>query len=185
MLHAPMLASAQSTTSTIYTSDLYRVLGTPIDFTLFALTPLGVALFHAHTLRGALAGAIVISLYKIAFTGFKFGPGVSGWVSHVGHEWVNLTNLLRLLIGFASLSRHFEKSHVPVILPKYLPDDWKGAFVMLIMVFVSSSFLDNIAASVAPWRQQSLVKIAPNFRLRGFAVSPTISSLFVSIASWK
>ena len=148
MLHVPMLALAQSTTSTIYTPDLYRVFGTPIDFTLFALTPLGVALFHAHTLRGTLAGAIVISIYKIAFTGFKFGPGVSGWVSHMGHEWVILTNLLCLLMGFALLSRHFEKSHVPVILPKYLPDDWKGAFVMLIMVFVLSSFLDNIAAAL-------------------------------------
>ena len=53
-----------------------------------------------------------------------------------------------LLTGFALLARHFEKSHVPVILPKYLPDDWKGAFLMLIMVFVLSSFLDNIAAAL-------------------------------------
>jgi Na+/H+ antiporter NhaD/arsenite permease-like protein len=37
---------------------------------------------------------------------------------------------------------------VPVILPKYLPDDWKGGFVMLLMVFVLSSFLDNIAAAL-------------------------------------
>ena len=36
---------------------------------------------------------------------------------------------------------------MPVMFPKCLPDDWKGAFVMLIMVFVSSSFLDNIAAA--------------------------------------
>ena len=50
--------------------------------------------------------------------------------------------------GFALLARHFEKSHVPVILPKYLPDDWKGGFVMLVMVFVISSFLDNIAAAL-------------------------------------
>jgi Na+/H+ antiporter NhaD/arsenite permease-like protein len=35
-----------------------------------------------------------------------------------------------------------------VILPRYLPDDWKGAFVMLLMVFVLSSFLDNIAAAL-------------------------------------
>jgi hypothetical protein len=26
--------------------------------------------------------------YKIAFTGFKTGDGVMGFVSHVGHEWV-------------------------------------------------------------------------------------------------
>jgi Na+/H+ antiporter NhaD/arsenite permease-like protein len=130
------------------TPELIRIFGIPLDFFLFGLTLLGVALFHAHTLRIALAGAITISLYKIIFTGFKFGPGVSGWLSHMGHEWVILANLLCLLMGFALLSRHFEKSHIPVVLPKYLPDDWKGAFVMLIMVFVLSSFLDNIAAAL-------------------------------------
>jgi len=31
-------------------------------------------------------------------------------------------------MGFALLSRHFEKSRVPVALPKYLPNDWKGGF---------------------------------------------------------
>ncbi|WP_296414233.1 citrate transporter, partial [Zoogloea sp.] len=61
---------------------------------------------------------------------------------------VTLANLFCLLMGFALLSRHFEKSHVPVVLPKYLPDDWKGGFVMLLMVFVLSSFLDNIAAAL-------------------------------------
>ncbi len=144
----PMAAWAQSGAPAGYAPQSLRVAGISIEFILFALTLLGVALFHAHTLRIALIGVTTISLYKIAFTGFKFGPGVSGWVSHMGHEWVILTNLLCLLMGFALLSRHFEKSHVPVILPKYLPDDWKGAFVMLIMVFVLSSFLDNIAAAL-------------------------------------
>jgi hypothetical protein len=37
---------------------------------------------------------------------------------------------------------------VPAILPRFLPDDWKGGFVMLILVFVLSSFLDNIAAAM-------------------------------------
>lgn len=127
---------------------LIKVGGIPVDFILFAITLLGVALFHGQTLYVALAGVVTISLYKIVFTGFKFGSGVSGWISHMGHEWVILANLLCLLMGFALLSRHFEKSHVPVVLPKYLPDDWKGAFVMLVMVFVLSSFLDNIAAAL-------------------------------------
>ena len=122
--------------------------GVPVEFFLFGLTLLGVALFHAHTLKVALTGLVAISLFKIAFAGFKTGPGVMGFVSHLGHEWVTLANLFGLLMGFALLSRHFEKSHVPVILPKYLPDDWKGAFVMLVMVFVLSSFLDNIAAAL-------------------------------------
>ena len=130
------------------TPELIRVAGIPLDFILFAATLLGVALFHAHTLRVAVTGMIVIATYKIIFTGFKTGAGIAGFAAHMGHEWVILTNLLCLLVGFALLSRHFEKSHVPVVLPKYLPDDWKGAFVMLVMVFVLSSFLDNIAAAL-------------------------------------
>ena len=124
------------------------VAGIPVDFILFALTLLGVALFHNATLFVALTGVTVIALYKIIFTGFKTGVGLAGFIGHVGHEWVTLANLFCLLMGFALLSRHFEKSHVPVILPKYLPDDWKGGFVMLLMVFVLSSFLDNIAAAL-------------------------------------
>ncbi|WP_226404789.1 citrate transporter [Ferribacterium limneticum] len=122
--------------------------GIPVDFILFGLTLLGVALFHHVTLYVALTGLFTISLYKIIFTGFKTGAGVAGFVGLLGHEWVTVANLFCLLTGFALLARHFEKSHVPVILPKYLPDDWKGGFVMLVMVFVISSFLDNIAAAL-------------------------------------
>ena len=128
--------------------DLPTVGGIPIDFILFALTLLGVALFHHATLYVALTGLVTISLYKMLFTGFKTGVGVAGFVGHLGHEWVTIANLFCLLTGFALLARHFEKSHVPVILPKFLPDDWKGGFVMLVMVFVLSSFLDNIAAAL-------------------------------------
>ncbi len=128
--------------------DLPTVGGIPVDFILFALTLLGVALFHHATLYVALTGLVTISLYKILFTGFKTGIGVAGFVGHLGHEWVTIANLFCLLTGFALLARHFEKSHVPVILPKYLPDDWKGGFLMLVMVFVLSSFLDNIAAAL-------------------------------------
>ncbi len=124
------------------------VFGIPVDFILFALTLLGVALFHAHTLRVALTGLVVISVYKILFAGFKTGTGVAGFVSHLGHEWVILANLLCLLLGFALLSRHFEKTHIPAVLPRFLPHDWKGGFILLVMVFVLSSFLDNIAAAL-------------------------------------
>ena len=34
------------------------------------------------------------------------------------------------------------------MLPRFLPADWKGGFVLLVMVFVLSSFLDNIAAAL-------------------------------------
>jgi Na+/H+ antiporter NhaD/arsenite permease-like protein len=122
--------------------------GVPIDFILFALTLIGVALFHRHTLAIAVSGLVVISLFKIAASPFPEGPGVMGWISHLGHEWVLLTNLLGLLLGFALLSKHFEASNIPAKLPHLLPDDWKGGLVLLIMIFVLSSFLDNIAAAL-------------------------------------
>ncbi|MBP6905539.1 MAG: citrate transporter [Azonexus sp.] len=128
--------------------NLPTIGGIPVDFILFALTLLGVALFHHYTLYVALTGLFTISVYKIIFTGFKTGAGVAGFMGLLGHEWVTIANLFCLLTGFALLARHFEKSHVPVILPKFLPDDWKGGFVMLVMVFVISSFLDNIAAAL-------------------------------------
>jgi Na+/H+ antiporter NhaD/arsenite permease-like protein len=130
------------------TPDLPDLFGIPVDFILFGLTLAGVALFHHYTLQVALAGLAVISVYKILLSPFKAGAGAAGFVSHVGHEWVILVNLLCLLMGFALLSRHFEKSRVPAVLPKFLPDDWKGGFVMLVIVFVLSSFLDNIAAAM-------------------------------------
>ncbi len=122
--------------------------GVPIEFVLFGLTLAGVALFHHHTLQVALTGLAAIVLYKLAFTGFKAGAGLGGLGLHMAHEWVILTNLLGLLLGFALLSNHFERSKVPDVLPHFLPDDWKGAFVLLVMVFVLSSFLDNIAAAL-------------------------------------
>jgi len=129
-------------------ADGPAVAGIPVDFILFALTLLGVALFHHHTLAVALTGLATITLYKLAFTGFKTGAGLTGFALHMQHEWVILTNLFCLLLGFALLSKHFEESKVPAVLPRYLPDDWKGCFVLLLMVFVLSSFLDNIAAAL-------------------------------------
>ena len=128
--------------------ELILVSGIPLDFILFGLTLLGVALLHNYTLYVGLTGLLTITLYKLIFSGFKGGDGLAGLGLHFQHEWVVLANLFCLLMGFALLSRHFEKSHVPAILPKYLPSDWKGGFVMLVMVFVLSSFLDNIAAAL-------------------------------------
>ena len=95
------------------------LLGIPVDFILFALTLLGVALFHHHTLQVALTGLAAITLYKLAFTGFKFGAGLAGLGLHMQHEWVILANLFLLLMGFALLSRHFEKSRMPDEMPAY------------------------------------------------------------------
>ncbi len=104
------------------------IAGIPVDFILFALTLLGVALFHHHTFNVAMTGLAAIVAYKLAFTGFKTGPGLGGFAAHLAHEWVVLANLFCLLMGFAILSRHFEKSEVPALMPRFLPDDWKGGF---------------------------------------------------------
>ena len=122
--------------------------GIPVDFILFALTLLGVALFHRHTLPVALTGLAAIIVYKLAFTGFKFGVGLGGLGQHMAHEWIILANLFLLLTGFALLSRHFEESRIPDEMPALLPDDWKGGLILLVLVFVLSSFLDNIAAAL-------------------------------------
>jgi Na+/H+ antiporter NhaD/arsenite permease-like protein len=128
--------------------DPLLVFGIPVDFILFALTLLGVALFHHHTLPVALTGLAAVIVYKLAFTGFKYGAGFGGLSQHMAHEWVTLANLFLLLMGFALLSRHFEESRIPDEMPALLPDDWKGGVVLLVLVFVLSSFLDNIAAAL-------------------------------------
>jgi len=120
----------------------------PIEFLLFGITLVGVAVFHHRTLRVSLIGLGAIVLYKLLFTGFEFGPGLSGLAASFGHEWVILTNLLALLTGFALLADFFEMSHLPAVLPKFLPRNWKGGFALLALVWVLSSFLDNIAGAL-------------------------------------
>src|SRR5690606_18953621 len=106
------------------------LLGIRAEFLLFALTLLGVALFHHRTLEVALTGLVaILSLKLLTDPAFELGH-------HFLEEAQTLTNLLGLLLGFAVLARHFEESQVPEILPRFLPDDWKGGFMLLAMVFV-------------------------------------------------
>lgn len=122
--------------------------GVPPEFYLFLLTLIGIALFHTHTLQVAATGFVAITLYKLVFGSFTTGAGLSGFIGYLQHEWVLIANLFMLLTGFTLLARHFEKSRLPVILPVYLPNDWKGGFCLLVLVFVLSAFLDNIAAAL-------------------------------------
>jgi Na+/H+ antiporter NhaD/arsenite permease-like protein len=123
-------------------------LGISIEFYLFALILLFVALFHNHVLKTALIGLAIVSLYKIGYAEFKTGTGINGFASHLVHEWVIITNLLCLLVGFALLSNHFERSNVTDAISVILPNGWQGEFVLLAFVFFTSSFLDNIAAAI-------------------------------------
>src|SRR5687768_3903094 len=111
-----------------------------LEFVFFGLTLAGIAIFHRHTLAVALTGLAVITAYKVFIAGFHGEPGLTGLLWHLEEEWVVLANLLALLVGFALLSRHFEESRLPQILPRFLPDDWQGGLVLLALVFVLSAF---------------------------------------------
>ncbi|HKP95580.1 MAG TPA: citrate transporter [Fibrobacteria bacterium] len=116
-------------------------MGIPLEFIVFGLVLLGVAVFHDHPLTISLAGLGMVLILKLSSPGFLL-------VHHLREEAVLLANLIGLLLGFAALSRIFEDSRLPLLAPRILPDDWKGPLVLLFLVFLLSSFLDNIAAAL-------------------------------------
>jgi Na+/H+ antiporter NhaD/arsenite permease-like protein len=122
--------------------------GTPVEFFIFGFTLLGVALFHNRTLTVALTGLSTTILYKLLVSGFAHGSGFAGLLAHGQHEWVILSNLLLLLLGFSILANQFERSNIPDAMPAILPNDWTGGLALLGLVFVLSAFLDNIAAAI-------------------------------------
>jgi Na+/H+ antiporter NhaD/arsenite permease-like protein len=140
-------AAAASPTD-VYSAQPVYLFGIPVDFILFGLTLLGVAMFHHKTLQVALTGLAVVTVYKLLFTGFRQGEGLIGLALQMQHEWVILANLFLLLMGFAILSRHFENSRIPDEMPAILPNGWGGGLALLAIVFVLSSFLDNIAGAL-------------------------------------
>jgi len=129
-----------------------------VEFIIFGFILLGVALFHKQTFWVAVTGLTVLLLFKFTFDpAFHLGEHMFGTTPFMDQimdkelrqgEWGIILNLLGLLLGFAVLSKIFEESRVPEILPKYLPNDWKGPFFLLFFVFILSSFLDNIAAAL-------------------------------------
>lgn len=127
---------------------MYTLLGAPIEFYLFGLTLVGVAILHKRALMVAVSGLVAIVLYEGFVSGFPTGRGLGALGEHALHEWVILSNLLLLLVGFELLSNHFERSNLPDHMPNLLPDNWTGGLAMLGIVFVLSAFLDNIAAAV-------------------------------------
>jgi hypothetical protein len=125
----------------------------PFAFVLFVLVLMGVAFFHHVTLWVALSGAVAVSLYTVLLApGFRWSaeqhePGLWGHFLHEGEH--TLLNLGGLLLGFAVLAKYFEHSGVPDNLPRLLPrKPFLGAFTLLALVWLLSSFLDNIAAAM-------------------------------------
>ena len=151
MLPIPVIGSAASGT-------VPQIGPVRLEFILFGLVLLGVALFHKSTFQVAVTGVVVILIFKLIFdSDFRLGQHFFGETPFIDQildkslrsgEWGILINLLGLLLGFSVLSKIFEESGVPDILPRYLPNDWKGPLLLLVFVFILSSFLDNIAAAL-------------------------------------
>lgn len=120
----------------------------PLEFLIFAAMLAGIAAFHRKALPIAAAGLAFIVAYEALFTAFPTGTGAAALAAHLQHEWVTLTNLLLLLVGFELLSNQFERSNLPDHVPSVLPDGWAGGLALLAFVFILSAFLDNIAGAV-------------------------------------
>lgn len=124
------------------------ILGIRVEFILFILTLISVAIFHKQTMYIALIGLTFVLLFKFIFiTDFTIINHFFGSENNEG-EWSILLNLLGLLFGFSILSKHFEDSKFPKLLLDFLPNDWKGGFLLLFFILILSSFLDNIAAAM-------------------------------------
>ncbi|HRD07251.1 MAG TPA: SLC13 family permease [Saprospiraceae bacterium] len=159
-LKLPLLLVAMMSPFLVMAQHSYGldIAGVRVEFILFGLTLLGVALFHEQTFWVAIIGLTVIVAFKLIFVPeYNFAHhflGENSMASQLADksqrqgEWGVIVNLAGLLLGFGILAKIFEESGVPDVLPAFLPDDWKGPAVLLIFVFIISSFLDNIAAAM-------------------------------------
>jgi Na+/H+ antiporter NhaD/arsenite permease-like protein len=103
-------------------------------------------------------GFFVILAYKLIFDpAFHLAEHFFGNVDFIQQladsdkrvgEWGIILNLLGILLGFGVLSKIFEESGIPAIIPRILPDTWVGPLILLVLTFFLSTFLDNIAAAL-------------------------------------
>jgi hypothetical protein len=115
--------------------------GAPLLFALFAAVLIGVAVWHERALAVAAAGLAVILAARLAFTPFDLA-------AHLAREWVKLVDLFGLLVGFALVADHFERSHITDLLARRLPAGARGCFALLALTWLVSGVLDNIAAAL-------------------------------------
>ena len=71
------MSSRRASTTGPFSAQPVFLFGIPVDFILFGLTLLGVAVFHHKTLEVALTGLVAVALYKFMFTGFRQGAGLT------------------------------------------------------------------------------------------------------------
>lgn len=158
LVFVPVLALASGVHGGVVDPNVPTLFGIRVEFILFALVLLGVALFHDHTFYVAVTGLVVITLFKLFFDdGFNLVEHLIGHAPMVDQvldknmrqgEWPVILNLTGLLLGFGILAKIFEECGIPEVMPKFLPTGWMGPAALLVFVAVISSFLDNIAAAL-------------------------------------
>ena len=80
------------------------IFGIRLEFIIFALTLVGVAVFHHKTMFVALSGLAAILLLKYIFVpDYSFIEHIAG-TAKVEGEWRTLLNLTGLLFGFGILA---------------------------------------------------------------------------------
>ena len=122
--------------------------GVPIEFVLFGLTLMAVAVAERWALAAALTGLFGVIAWKLHGPGFAAGAGLAGLVADLRQEAPLLANLFLLLVSFAVLARHVEQSELPDAMPAVLPSGRSGGVALLAVIFVLSAVLDNIAAAL-------------------------------------
>ncbi|NLL28378.1 MAG: hypothetical protein GX259_06250, partial [Bacteroidales bacterium] len=120
-------------------AEMPKIGGIRVEFFLFAIVLICVAIFHKHTFYVAVTGLIVILTYTLIlnkdFSLFQhffgnqetnpFLQQITDKETRVG-EWGIILNLFGLLLGFAILAKILEESGVPAKLPNILPNNFMG-----------------------------------------------------------
>ena len=126
------------------------IAGVPIDFILFGLTLLGVALFHHHTLRVAVAGLAVITLFKALVLASSWRPVAAGFISHLAPRMGDPRQPASACCSASRCSSQAfrDKPRARRCCHAFLPTTGRAASCCSSWCSCLSSFLDNIAAAL-------------------------------------
>ena len=152
-------------------------------FILFGMILIGIAFNHKNAFYFSVFGALVILGFKEwmnpEFRLLEHIFGENNLLDQIVSkelrqgEWPIILNLFGLLLGFAILARFFEDSGLPDYIPNFLPGGWQGPFILLVFVFIMSTFLDNIAAALVGGTL-ALVVFRRNVHIGYIAVPPSL-----------
>jgi Na+/H+ antiporter NhaD/arsenite permease-like protein len=117
------------------------IFGIPVVFSILGAALVGIMLVHGRALEIALTGLVAILVLRGGFSSFDL-------VAHFAREWSGLVNLVGLIVGFALLADHLERSRLPELLPRVLSRGALGCFQLLFLVWTLSGVVDNIAAAI-------------------------------------